>query len=269
MASKSSSSEELSYSQLASEAASRFACGICDCVHRPNEPCPSKPPLPPWKLFPRCSGCKGYHRLGRCDNAKLTLAAASITHCARCKTRHSGYCYEDNIYCANCNNHHNPIDECTWNTAYDVSNNYCLNCKSLHTGHCHNELWKVRSNSVLYCNRCKQFHTWLKCSILCRRCGRPHNITEPCPPANPICQQCNVPHRPSECPFWQQPIAKLNSIRDLSTPGLPLPSTPNDRTIRTCPSLCNCAACTNGILTPGFTSPFPDLPFDLSTLNPI
>ena len=194
-----------SYGEIANSSTNIFKCDICLLLHATNEICTSKPPYPPDTYFKKCNICLGHHPRGQCYFENLREVLNTYSECQRCQIHHIGFCYAE-LLCPKCNKQHNTSDECTRYTHKDLSNNLCPECNSFHTNHCYEQLCFIESGLILWCNRCKVEHQFLKCVPFCDKCQRRHQVTPVCPDLNDYCNTCQYSHHGRLCPkAFQRP----------------------------------------------------------------
>lgn len=173
-------------------------CEICGDKHPSNNYCRSKPQFPPSVYYSRCPVCLGYHPTGRCWFEYLRSFLFTPTHCENCQITHIGFCKET-LFCQYCNHKHNFANDCTKLNDVDLSNNPCPTCGLCHSLHCPSELAKIKSDLILWCNRCKIQHSFMNCTPFCNKCFRRHRQGE-CPPTWTHCALCNLCHQGESCP---------------------------------------------------------------------
>ena len=189
-----------SYGVLANSESNLFPCDICLNTHATNDICQSKPPYPPDQYFKKCRICLGHHPNGRCYFQNLKESLDTISPCQRCNgLNHHGFCFSE-LFCIKCNQRHNTTDECTYRTTEDLSKNLCPNCNSYHTNHCYKDLLLIETGLILWCNRCKVEHAFLKCVPFCDKCQRRHRPQPNCPDPHDYCNICEYSHHGKLCP---------------------------------------------------------------------
>lgn len=148
-------------------------CEVCGDYHSPQKDCKSKPEYPPSAYYSQCDICIGFHPKGRCWFEYLRPTLFTLSHCERCQLPHIGFC-KSALFCQVCNTKHNFKDGCTRQVDLDLSKNECPRCGLNHTLHCPSELVKIQTNLVLYCNRCKLEHAYMRCTPFCLKCFTNH-----------------------------------------------------------------------------------------------
>lgn len=187
-----------SYADISSTEPLPFPCNICNEVHLLKEPCKSKPLFPPSAYFPRCDTCYGYHPRGHCYFEYLRHSLFTLSMCERCDTEHIGFC-NDALLCQICNTKHNFADGCSKQIKTDLSDDLCPRCHGYHSLHCPPDLLQIRSEVVLWCNRCKIGHSFMNCVPFCNHCQRRHH-EGPCPGTWTYCVSCSYCHQGESCP---------------------------------------------------------------------
>lgn len=185
------------YAEIQSSEYLQFACEICTEVHPLKDLCRSKPEYPPSSYFPKCEICLGFHPRGRCYFEYMRTVLFTPSMCENCKITHTGFC-KSTLLCQLCNNKHNFADGCTKLTSTDLSNNECPNCGVFHSLHCPAELPRIKTDLILWCNRCKVQHSFMNCVPFCNRCFRRHR-EGPCPESWTFCSKCNYCHQGESC----------------------------------------------------------------------
>jgi len=174
-------------------------CYICNKDHQINTDCSSKPRYPPSYYYnERCFICYGFHPKNSCWFEYLRETLTTPSYCSNCSVTHIGFCTED-VYCKHCNQCHNLSKECVQQDYIDLSYNPCNECGLYHSLHCPNELKKIQSDLILYCNKCKLKHKYFKCVPFCDKCLRRHQEGF-CPDAATYCRLCAYCHQDESCP---------------------------------------------------------------------
>ncbi len=174
-------------------------CEICGDKHSIKDNCRSKPMYAPSAFFQTCDICKGFHPKGKCHFEYLRQFLFTPTFCENCQLTHIGFCKEV-LFCQFCNTRHNYADGCEKQISIDLSNNQCPLCGIYHTLHCPEELSRIKSDLVLYCNRCKIQHSFMNCVPYCNKCFRRHR-EGPCPEKFTFCRICDYCHQGDMCMF--------------------------------------------------------------------
>jgi len=187
-------------------------CYICNEEHAINQPCTSRPKWAPSAFYEKCFICMGHHAKGHCQFEYLKSILTTPTHCERCDFIHVGFCYEV-LYCTVCRQRHNYKDGCERQVNIDLSNNNCAVCGLCHTLHCPQELAKIKTDLILYCNFCKVKHAYMNCTPFCLKCFRHHRMHQ-CPPAFTFCDDCNRCHEGDTCEKTPKLTKAKNSKRE-------------------------------------------------------
>ena len=169
-----------------------ITCHICGFKHEIGKPCRSRLKWSPEIFYLKCVVCKGHHPEGRCWFEYLKPFVTSTTFCESCDFTHTGFC-KTAIFCTNCNKHHNDDTGCVIRTEIDPSKDICRSCNLTHIYHCPQDLYRIQSDLILWCNLCKLRHKFMHCSPFCRKCFRHHGLNE-CPPRSSYCTFCNRCH---------------------------------------------------------------------------
>jgi len=199
-------------------------CKICYDYHPFTDACKSKPEFPPSHYYPQCNICEGYHPQYKCYFEYMREVVFTYSPCERCKNQcHIGFC-KSALICTTCETKHNHIDTCT-RFALDTSDNLCPQCDFNHTLHCHQDLTTIEIDLILWCNRCKIRHKFMKCVPHCIRCNRRHREDLICPSKSDFCKFCKYSHHQSPCPY-AKPVKPYKKKPDpiLSPPQLMCPS---------------------------------------------
>jgi len=174
-------------------------CDICGDEHTLKSDCTSKPTFPPSCYYPQCTICLGFHPRNRCWFEYMREFLYKPTHCQSCGVVHIGFCKEP-LYCQYCRRRHNFSDGCQQQISIDLSNNQCQKCGFYHSLHCPDELRKIKSELILFCNRCKLEHTYMECVPFCNKCFRKHR-EGPCPESFTFCKTCMYCHQGDLCRY--------------------------------------------------------------------
>ena len=188
-----------SYGELTNSTTGIFKCDICLQHHSTLAACSSKPPYAPDHYFRKCDICLGHHPRGSCYFENLRETLFTYSDCSNCKRTHIGFCNVE-LYCMKCDKRHNAADDCTVRAHYDLSNNLCPKCDGFHTNHCYNDLLLIETGLILWCNRCKVNHPFLKCVPFCNKCQRRHRLSATCPKTWDHCELCLYSHQGKSCP---------------------------------------------------------------------
>lgn len=221
---------------------SSLICKICNESHPHKANCSSKPERGPRSIYPQCNICEGFHPKYSCYFEYAREVLFSYTPCDRCNGQiHIGFCKEA-LVCTTCETKHNPIDTCTRFTL-DTSDNPCRKCKFSHTLHCHQDLINLEINIILWCNRCKIRHKFMKCVPHCLKCNRRHREDLLCPEWWDFCKYCNYSHHQSPCPYDYPPTSSTpKPPRSIKIKVSGKPSTP-DKNDYNCPTDCEDPCC--------------------------
>ena len=192
-----------SYGDLINNETKLFKCDICLNQHATNTLCESKPPFPPDYYFRKCRICLGFHPNGQCYFENLKEIIDTHSHCKNCNFSHNGFCKAE-LLCLKCEKRHNSTDDCTVLTHRDLSKNLCPKCNSYHSSHCYDDLQLIESGLILWCNRCKVEHPFLKWVPFCDKCQRNHLANVSCPAAWDYCKTCHYSHHGKLCPKSDQ-----------------------------------------------------------------
>jgi len=173
-------------------------CHICGEEHSTREACSSRIKYSMKVYYPEpCICCYGHHAKGKCHYEYLRDYLQTPTYCARCETRHSGYCI-DPVLCERCNRFHNLDTECQV-ANLDGSNNFCPRCGLAHSLHCPSEVeLKIKSTEWLWCNNCKCEHEFHQHTPFCYKCQQRHRLVV-CPPSWTYCRLCKFSHSGGSC----------------------------------------------------------------------
>ena len=275
-------------------------CNVCGENHFPSDLCPSKPRYHPEHYYPACDICNGHHPVGHCYWEFLRYNLFTASKCRHCEGLvHTGFCHAT-LLCGKCKTRHNTKDGCAKRELHDLSNNICPNCRTFHHLHCPRDLAKLchhQIKTILWCNRCKLLHPFMKCTPFCTKCYRHHREDPSCPLPSDFCNTCHISHFYEECPT-QTSLNSPTSIREVrkhrlllqprkqpssrpqssdqpapvSIPQLPTPPSeqpsesdqqaqlrPRLQNYYTCPDQCSCDHCapTRFIISPSNLTPLP------------
>lgn len=187
-------------------------CDICGDPHPLGSFCTSKPAYPPACYYgPRCQICAGYHPKYRCWFEYMRTTLFTPSFCNNCQVEHIGFC-KTALYCKFCNRRHNFTEDCVQQISVDLSNNNCSNCGLYHTLHCPRELEKIKSDLILFCNRCRIEHKFMTCVPFCNKCFRRHR-EGPCPGHETFCKTCFYCHQGESCPSQDKVKTKKTSTK--------------------------------------------------------
>lgn len=230
-------------------------CKICATEHLSSELCPSKPRFHPDRLYPACDICNGHHPPGRCYFEYLRKNLSTPSPCQYCKgLKHIGFCH-GTLLCHKCKTKHNSADGCVKRELHDFSNNFCPRCKTVHINHCRRDLVNITIPNILWCNFCKLYHQFMKCTPFCNKCFRHHLESFTCPDPHDFCSLCQISHFGLSCPRTSTTNLELIQ-QQLRSPPQP-PNTPKYRAPARpepekkkktdsdyfCPDDCSCPAC--------------------------
>jgi len=196
------------------EGSSLITCDICGEQHAISAECNSKPTYNPASYFLRCSVCQGFHPKNRCWFEYMKEFLFKPTYCTNCGFTHIYFCREA-LFCNTCGRRHNFADQCIQQVSIDLSGDKCPQCDLFHWFHCPQDLARINSDIVLYCNRCKLSHSFMKCVPFCKKCFRRHR-EGPCPQQWTYCSLCNYCHEGETCP--KEKLKIVHSLSPATTP---------------------------------------------------